>query len=739
MRSRSLRSALDPRCFPLYSAPAVFLAIVAGTLGTSCVGQDTSPKGTVKDGYTVHQSFDLGGHIVSHSGSDATYDTLVNLQSGPRILNQTLEMHVVGKSKYPQFFDDLMENSTGYGGDPNNFTMLRMSKGKLYDFHGYFRRDRQYFDYNLLANPLVPAGLTSNGYTFPQVLDSPHYFNTVRRMTDTSLALFPISKFSFHAGYSQNISQGPTGSSTHVGADALLQQNWRNSTDSWFAALDWKPFSKTTLTYEEYITHYKGDTNWQLTGLNLQLANGTPVTLGFDNTTVPNCSGGPAIRNSSTIPPTANPNCNGYLQYQRYAPTRTLFPTEEFRFQSSNLARIQMNGRVRYTGANTNLPSYFEYFNGLSSRTRLRASTVTGYSTGQRVNVSADYGIVWQISEKIHLSDQYDFWDFRQPGTNFLSEIDQAGTSMLATPGAPGVPSITTAQNFLGQKTSTNTLVASWDIAPWAQWSVGYRYSSRTIVVTDTGESYTVPIHENGGVSGIVLRPTSQWRVNGNIEVMYADKVYTQISPRALQHYRLRSTYKPKNWATITGSFNDLERRDNVIYVNHLDHSRSFTAGASLTPSDHYGIDFSYGYIDVFTRTDECYTSSVVPAGTPTASPACVANGTPRLGTGYYDAPTQFGSIDLVFAPVQKLHANLGYRMSAVNGTTEFLNPRQVPGSLQSQFQTPYGNVAWTLEPGWLLRAEWNYYGYGEGTPIGPTAPRSFRGNVYTLGVHYEF
>ena len=57
-----------------------------------------------------------------------------------------------------------------------------------------------------------------------------------------------------------------------------------------------------------------------------------------------------------------------------------------------------------------------------------------------------------------------------------------------------------------------------------------------------------------------MLRPTSQWRVNGNIEVMYADKVYTQISPRALQHYRLRSTYKPKNWATITRSFDGLER-----------------------------------------------------------------------------------------------------------------------------------------------------------------------------------
>lgn len=742
MHGRSFYGVLSPCRLPIVAKPCRRFPLVIVTVGALAVvslAQESSPQGTVKDGYSIRQSLDLGGHIVSHSGSSAMYDTLVNLQSGSRILNQTLEMHSIGKSKHPQLFDDLLENSTGFGGDPNNFGMLRMSKAKLYDFQGLFRRDRQYFDYNLLANPLIPSGVTSNGYTFPQVLDSPHLFNTVRRMTDTNLTLFPISKVSFQAGYSQNISQGPTGSSMHLGTEALLQQNWRNSTDSWLGAVDWKPFSNTTLTYEEYVTHYKGNTNWQLTGLNMQLSNGTPVTLGFDNVTVPSCTG-TAVLNSSTTPPTANPTCNGYLQYSRSSPTRTLLPTEEFRFQTSNLKNIQMNGRVRYTGANMSLPLYDESFNGLETSSHLRAYTITGYSTAKRVNVSADYGVVWRVSEKIHLSDQYDFWDFRQPGTNFLSETEQSGSSMLTPPGPPAAPAITTAQTFLGQKTDTNTLSASWDISPRAQWSIGYRYSGRTIFVTNTGGSYTVPIHENGGISGIVLQPASQWRVTGDVEVMYADRAFTQISPRALQHYRLRSTYKPKDWVAISGSINDLERRDNVTYVYHLSHSRSFTAAATLNPSEHYGVELSYGYVDIFTRTDECYASSVLAPGTPTSpSPACIANGTPYLGTGYYNAPTQFGSIDFVLIPVKQFTVNMGYRMSAVNGTTQFLNPRQVPGSLQSQYQTPYGNMAWALERKWMLKAEWNYYGYGEGTPIGPTAPRSFRGNVYTLGIHYEF
>jgi hypothetical protein len=85
-------------------------------------------------------------------------------------------------------------------------------------------------------------------------------------------------------------------------------------------------------------------------------------------------------------------------------------------------------------------------------------------------------------------------------------------------------------------------------------------------------------------------------------------------------------------------------------------------------------------------------------------------------------------------------------------------------------------NVAWTIHPGLIWRAEYNYFGYGEGGPsgapycsasnptptapapvvpcnssslAGPTgltessaglsAPRNFHANNVTLGMHYEF
>ena len=49
----------------------------------------------IEDGYIVHNTVDLGGHMVGISGSGSMYDTLVNIQSGPRVLGQTMTLRAV--------------------------------------------------------------------------------------------------------------------------------------------------------------------------------------------------------------------------------------------------------------------------------------------------------------------------------------------------------------------------------------------------------------------------------------------------------------------------------------------------------------------------------------------------------------------------------------------------------------------------------------------------------------------
>ena len=237
-------------------AEGIGVAVLLVTTGM-ILGQNATPgapkpaagasDSAVPSGYSVHESVDLGGHMVGLSGSGAMYDTMVNEHSGPRMLGETFEMRALPGNKNPMF-DSLSAFSGGFGGDPNNFAKLNFYKGKIYEFSGIFRRDRQYFDYDLLANagirsglstPIGPTGATTGSLAWPQEQQSEFMYNTVRRMTDTNLTLFPLSAVTVRAGYSQNIFGGPSLTPSgyqFAGSYAtVVQEMQRNSTDNFTA------------------------------------------------------------------------------------------------------------------------------------------------------------------------------------------------------------------------------------------------------------------------------------------------------------------------------------------------------------------------------------------------------------------------------------------------------------------------------------------------------------------------
>jgi hypothetical protein len=807
----------------------------------------------VQNGYVVHQSVDLGGHVAGIFGSKDMYDTLINIQSGPRVLGETFTLHAVPGSKHP-LLDSLTAFSSGFGGDPNNFVKMDFSKGKLYEFSGMFRRDRQYFDYDLLGNALIPGGQSVpigpggllGSYAWPQMNQTPFKFNTVRRMTDTNLTIFPLSKVTFRIAYSQNIFQGPTLSpgGYNVGVfGMLLQENLRNSNDDFIGAVDWKPLQQTKFTLEEEVNHYKEDSYYTLAPgtLNVQEVDGTPVSLGGYNSTSPytasscntNSIATPGVALTSVAGtrglPGVDPACAVNTNYARYQPTRILYPTEVFRFQSSSIKNIATNGSFRYTEARSDLPNYNEVWNGLNGT--VRTETLTGSSYAKRHDVGAEYGVTWQALNKLSFSDQFYFSNVHEPGNTKLTEVSQstpttvgsetinyAGKLTTGTANIAGITNGVLVYGYFGQKILTNNLTATLDATSRATVSLTYRYSTDTIVqgnaVSTNPANTNWTIFENGGILNVALRPTVHWDVNGTVEAIYDNNVLTPIDPREAQHYRMHSLYRPKPWATISAAFNDLERHNNTnnsgdwsaqaggVYIGpghpptasgiadgpiaHVDHSRIVSMGVVVAPSERYGLDLNYAYSDVFTSTNICYdaTASITLPGAATASGTACSGATVR-GTKYYefgpvsdfmDAPTQYASVGLLLSPVGSVHGSLGYRISSVSGNQFFNDAQAVNGSLQSAYQSPYVNVAWTVHPGWVWRAEYNYYGYGEGGPSGapycsttnptpsspvtvvpcnstslsgPTgltepssglsAPRNFHASLLTLSMHYEF
>jgi len=349
---------------------------------------------TAPSGYAMHQTVDLGGRISGITGSAAMYSTLVNMQSGPRVLGETFDMRALAGNKNP-LVDELSAFGSGFGGDPNSFSKLSFSKARKYEFSGIFRRDRQYFDYDLLGNPNVvggqtvnigPTGAPTGTFAWPQVLQSPFLYNTVRRMTDTNLTVLPLSKVTYRVGYSQNIFQGPSLSPSgyqFAKYDAILEEYQRNSTDDFTGAIEWKPVQGTQVTFEEQVDHYKADSFFTMAPGDFiaQEADGTKVALDDYDSETPypasactaNSVGATPLFSAPQTPgglPVINAACAVVTSYLRSQPTRILYPTETVRLQSASIRNISMNGDFRYTKANMNLPNYYDSYQGLNGATR---------------------------------------------------------------------------------------------------------------------------------------------------------------------------------------------------------------------------------------------------------------------------------------------------------------------------------------------------------------------------------
>ena len=816
-------------------------------------------KMTTPEGYSAHHTVDVGGRVANKVGSGAMYDTMVNLQSGPRVSGESMELHKLGTNTHA-LVDDARITGSGFGGDPYNFAKISMSKARLYEFNGIFRRNRQYFDYDLLGNPNLPKGISvpigpsatpTGSLAWPQVQHSSVMTNSVRRMTDTDLVLFPLSKVSLHLSYSQNVMQGssllPARSGGILKYSALLAQYQRHSTDEFTAAVDWKPVQGTSVTYEQRFLNYKENSYFTLdpNGFLVQEADGTPAYLGnwdlvsngavntattFSPYSTAACNSNSIINATTVLYPSSNggkpiidPACSVTTSYQRTNPYRTTLPSETLRFQSNSIKNLSFNGQGSYSRATLNMPNYFEGASGLNGTAR--NEYYSAFGTGKREVYNADFGVVWQATKAFSLADQVSLMANAQPGSLTVS-----GYTKLATPTTAGTETINytgtlastvttgsglvtgmssgTGYGYFGNEQLTNNLTAAWTPTPKTNLSLTYRWSNRNIglnnpAVVTTPTRTTIAINENGGIFNAAYRVTANWDINGSVEAIYDDNAFTAMSPRQMLHYRIHTKVRPAKWASFTAAYNEMDRHNNTnntgttaLYgpLNHVDQNRTASMTGMLTPNEHIAINFDYAHSDVYTATNICYTAqdsgfltgntspyfagaaSVSSTGAPLTCPTSATNSTPTqwLARAFMDAPSQNGSVGVMVNPNDKVKYDLGYRISSTNGNQFFTDARAVNGSLNSSYQTPYASVDWTVRPGLVWKAEYNYYGYGEASHTGAqyctmnsvatasasnivpcsslsastgmnsgnagmTAPRVFHANNVTLGVHYEF
>ena len=724
-------------------------------------------------GYEAHFAVELGGRALSQTGNADMYATYVNLQPGFRLLDQSLEMHSANHNGL--LFDDLSESTFGLGGDPNEVVQLRAAKNHWYDFGGSWRRDLNFWDYNLIGNPLNPPG-------YPPVNVSPALLDLSRKMLDLNLTLLPQSKIYFVLGYAHYYNGGSSLTTNHQGTETELTQPWRETSDSYHLGASWAPVEGTRFTYDQFYTHNKTDTNDYLNTFPYSLSNGTPVNLGIVYNSSSPCS-------QPFVGSFVNPSCNLFTGYSFTAPYYTNIPTEQLGFQTNYFERFQITGRASYTGAQTHLPNSAEVFNGFTSKSGTTQSIQTGPATIQQITTSADFGITYDVTDRFWIDDQFRWYAYRIPsGASFLQTYLYSASPLVPANSFPsaacpppytadGCPqhsskagpdvSTTNYSMFQSQNRGRNTFEVHYDFATNVTGYIGYQFEHQNIVLDGTTSGLStyfptmanrggcspspvngtcqtssfavsssgVQINANSGVAGMAAKLKHNLRLNGDVEVGYADNVFTNIMPRHWQLYRAKANYAPKKWLNLNGNLRIQESQNLAGGLDNKQHNRSFSVGAVFPVSTRWGLDANYTYDNFLSNINICFNETPTPAFA-TTTPICPVGYLTALS--YYHYTNNFGSANIFFHPLQRATITAGYAVTSTTGSNLLLSPYAPLGPTAVNYNLPSAALAIELVKHLSFKGGWNLYDYAEKSPPLAVVPRNFRANLLTLSLRYD-
>ena len=740
---------------------------------------DGTGEGKTLGDFRVAQSIELGGRISAVNGSQFMYDTLVNYQSGARILEQELTMQSLTHQDY---FDTLTLNSFGWGGDPEQAARLRIAKYSWYIFSGSYQHMQNYFDYDLFANPLNPP----TGVPFVPILNSPHQYYNTHNLYNFDLVVLPMHRLSFRVDYNRNRFIGPSFSSVHEGTDALLNQNYNNTLNGFRFGVDFRATKKTTISYTQLFQYYTGGTLFGLNPFNsYPLPNGVPVSFGLPWFNAGSPCSTPLVNGA------ANPSCNGFFDYSLFQHINTSIPTEQVNIKSSSLKWLDFNGQFQYSNAQSSTP-FTEIFSGLITRGgQLGSDTAGSKSSSNWSSTSTDLSAVFHVTNKLRLVEAFRLRNFSVAGqflnlqTNFFTAAGLAPPTLLtpvftfppttlshsSSSPADIINEITA--NQIAQNSKQNDFQVQYDVAKFFGVRGGFIWSQYTIQPGDTyqaalgdiyfpnnanrGDCVGLPLNPNGsctfmgvlapfgsptteinrysGVLGAWFRKDNTLRANIDAEFGGSDNWIYRIDPINFVTVTGNVTYTPRQWLSLGTNvfFNQATNSNSDNGFNQHNYTVSFTA--TMTPNQHWGLDLAYNFDAIQQQANVCFAGSTVPPGSFT----CLGDDTLLETFATYQTHTNYGYFAFTATPMQRLTFRAGYNIVSNNGTTTSFNPLLPLGPLASTYQSPLAAVDVNIYKDVTFKAAWNYYQYGEGSFVGPTLPRYFHANNTTLALRYAF
>ncbi len=614
-----------------------------------------SNRGDNVSTYNVLQSFELGYRFDSVGGDFGMYQSTVNYTNGLRLLSSSLL--VQSREGHGGLFDQIQLNTQGLGNDPYESAILRIEKNRLYRYDMMWRSDA--YD-----NPALTISFGE------------HSMNTVRRLQDHDLTLFPQSNVRFFLGYTNDAQSGPALSTIQL---------FDGRGD------EFPLFTNVNRRQNEY--RLGGEVH--VLGFRLNVLHGWED---FKEDT----------QRSLTTPEAGNnPNdltqLNGFQGVEPYHGTSPYWRVGLFHDGNKYWA---MNGRFSYVAGARGFILDENSF-GLSAIGANTLRQVVTYGDAQRPTATGNLTLSLFPTSWITFTNQTSVYNIRMMGNSYFEQY---------TDGAATLPVFNF--NYLGILTIANSSDIQIRLNHTLTVHGGFTYDDRRIHSFEATQQNTPPGPRVGvtqtnrlhsGTLGFRFKPLKPMTVTLDGDLGRTDHPIFPISENNYQALRARVEYRLKKFRAAAFARSDYNTNSASLDV-FASKSRQYGIDATWTATDTFAIDAGYSRMHLNTLGGINY--FVAGLGEVTSDDS------------YYVSNIHTATLSARFTVRKRADVSVGYshvqdtgdgRATAVGAGLYTSQPAfQAAQTFPLRFLSPQARISFRITPKIRWNAGYQYYGYRE-------------------------